>query len=122
MGIDFLGIRQTAIVNFVFGTPFDLELEVQSNGAVNTFGGRRGGLNVDLSHTVLWGGIEDMFLTDDLGNLIGNEITDSTISSDSQSNYANAFTVAVPEPATYGVMGAVFLVLGAFWRRRQRAS
>jgi len=120
VGVDFLGTTQLALVSFVFGVPFDLELDVQSNMAVNTFTGGRGGAFVDLSHTVFWEGISDVYLADDLGNPLGDLITDWALSSDSGTNYAGSLAItAVPEPSTYGAMSVLVLILGAKLRQRR---
>jgi hypothetical protein len=90
-GTAFLGKVQTATINFIFGTPFDLKLYISTAASAYTF---RGADAIgDLENTATWGG----FVSVKDSN--GAEVSDYTATSVSGANYVAAITPPAPRLA-----------------------
>jgi hypothetical protein len=89
-GTPFLGQPQTATFNFVFGTPFEIKLFIETVARAYTYQ-HSADAEGDLANTATWGGF--VAVKDSNENLI----TNFTASSASGANYAHAIVPPKPE-------------------------
>lgn len=115
-GTQFLGIEQTYVVPFTYGTLLQgvgLRIDAQAQAVGSGRDGFSSIAKADLGHTAKWGGFGAV--RDSNGNVISN----FTFSSGSGFNYSLGIT-AVPEPSS-GALVATCLAVG-FFRRSRRKS
>lgn len=102
----------------VFGVPFDLTLDLETSATaygLSILGvPGRGAFDLDLSRSLYWGGVDGV--VDANGNSLAY-----TLLSESGIDYTRSFvpSTAVPEPTTYGALGAGLLALLVLGRRRR---
>ncbi len=116
-GTQFLGIEQTYVVPFTFGTLLEgvgLRIDTQTQAVGSGQNGFSSIAKSDLGHTAKWGGFGAV--RDSNGNIISNY----TFSSGSGFNYALGIT-AVPEPSS-GALLATCLAVGIFRRSRRNSQ
>ncbi|HEX8254591.1 MAG TPA: LamG-like jellyroll fold domain-containing protein [Thermoanaerobaculia bacterium] len=95
----FLGIPQTATVQFTYGTPFQIGLEIRANAVVYNhqsldYSRYSAYARADLAHTATWGGFEAVR---DAG---GNAVTNYSFSSSSGTNYTQSIVPQCATPST----------------------
>jgi hypothetical protein len=98
VGNNFLGQERTVAVPFVFGTPIELKLMIESSARAYNY--RGADAVADFEHTVTWGGFASV---KDANN---NEVTNYTAISNSGVNFAEAITPPTPKLAARMIGGS----------------
>jgi hypothetical protein len=112
-------INLPVVLDFTFGQPFSLGYSLVATSSANAViayykasgSGESQGV-ADLSHTLLWGGLGNVFAAD------GSVVQGYTVASASGLDYRVA--AVVPEPATYALWLAGLVSLGLLRRRNRR--
>jgi hypothetical protein len=108
------------ITSFDFAIPFDnlvgkdvtISLFCGTSG-INLQAGDATSAACDFAHTVKWGGVSQV-VDENGAPVVGALVTGAT-----GANYVNAFSGAVPEPASWALLIAGFGLVGAMARRRR---
>lgn len=112
LGSNFLGEQQTSTFEFEYGKPFEMGLGIKvSTHAYAMHGGHA---LADLSHTAEWGGFGAVL------DASGNEVLDFTTTSASGFDYSQPVPVAVPEPASLGLLSVAACGLAVLGRGRSK--